>query len=82
MDVFDEELINFWSVLNKNHVRYVMLGGVATNLHERLTVDIDVWIEDPRENRKNLRIAFEEYSGIHYFMLEDLQIVPDGEILI
>ena len=37
-----------------------MIGGFATNLHgyQRFTGDMDVWIEDTSENRKNLRKAF------------------------
>jgi hypothetical protein len=44
MDIFDEELVNSWTALNKNDVQYIMIGGVTTNLYgyERLTVDIDV----------------------------------------
>ncbi len=78
MDLFDEELINFWTSLNKYEVRYIMIGGVATNLHgyQRSTDDIDVWIDDTPENRTKFRLAFKEYSQIDYFMLETLQIVP------
>lgn len=55
MDIFDEELIEFWQSLNKYHVKYIMVGGVATNLngYQRMTDDIDVWLEDTIENRKN-----------------------------
>jgi hypothetical protein len=27
MDILDDELLNFWRVLNKNNVRYIMVGG-------------------------------------------------------
>jgi len=78
MDFFDDELISFWTLLNKHKVKYIMIGGVATNLHgyQRTTDDIDVWIDDTLKNRLNLRIALKEYSNIDYFMLETLQIVP------
>ncbi len=48
MDVFDEEIIKFWKALNKFNVRYIMVGGFATNIHgfQRFTADIDIWIED------------------------------------
>ena len=64
MDVFDEELLKFWSCLNGNFVKYIMVGGVAINLHghTRLTDDIDLWLEDTLQNRKNLRAAFKEYG--------------------
>jgi hypothetical protein len=78
MDIFDKDLIDFWMALNKNKVEYIMIGGVATNLHgyQRLTVDIDVWIRDTKENRQRFRLAMKEYSSIDYFMMEDLQIIP------
>lgn len=78
MDIFDEELLNFWRCLNKGNVRYIMVGGVATNLngYQRTTDDIDVWIQDTVENRSNFRLAFKEYSGTDYYMMERLQIIP------
>jgi hypothetical protein len=78
MDLFNEELISFWSFLNKNEVKYIMIGGVATNLHgyQRTTDDIDVWIDDTKENRYKFRTAMKEYSRVDYFMLETLEIIP------
>ena len=31
MDILDEELINFWRTLNRNEVRYIMVGGVCNS---------------------------------------------------
>lgn len=55
-----------------------MVGGVAAILHghNRLTEDIDVWIEDTPENRRALRVAFKECGMGDFFMMERLQIVP------
>ncbi len=33
MDIFDEEILEFWKSLQNNKVRYIMVGGYATNLH-------------------------------------------------
>src|SRR5436190_4850992 len=78
MDIFDEELLNFWRCLNNFGVKYIMVGGVATNLNgfQRTTNDIDVWIEDTLENRENYRKAYREYSGIDIAMMNRLQIIP------
>ncbi len=78
MDIFDEELLSFWRHLSEHNVRYIMVGGVATNLngYQRTTSDIDVWIDDTPENRNKFRTAFKEYSGIDYFMMERMQIIP------
>ncbi len=78
MDIFDEELLNFWKHLNECHVNYIMVGGVATNLngYQRTTEDIDVWIDDTSENRENLRKAFRASGMGDYYMLKTMQIIP------
>lgn len=78
MDIFNEELINYWKSLNHFGVKYIMVGGVATNFngYQRTTDDIDVRIKDTKENRRKYRAAFKEYSGIDYSMMERMQIVP------
>lgn len=56
----------------------IMIGGVATNLHgfHRTTDDIDIWIKDNLENRKNLRNAFKEYGLGDFEALETIQFIP------
>lgn len=78
MDVFDEELLKYWKTLNKYSVKYIMIGGIATNLngYQRTTDDIDLWIEDTLENREKYRQAFKEYSGINLYMMDKMQIIP------
>jgi predicted nucleotidyltransferase len=78
MDIFDEEILKFWASLQKCQVRYIMVGGYATNLHgfQRFTGDLDIWIEDTPENRRRLRQAFTECGMGDYYMLETMQFVP------
>ncbi|HET9057682.1 MAG TPA: DUF6036 family nucleotidyltransferase [Chitinophagaceae bacterium] len=78
MDVFDEELLNLWKCLNENNVRYIMVGGVATNLHgyQRSTEDIDLWLEDNVKNRKNLRKALKEYGLGDFEPIERIKFLP------
>jgi hypothetical protein len=78
MDVLDEELLDFWEKLNKNHVRYIMIGGFAAMFHgfNRNTDDIDIWMEDTLDNRKNLRKAFVELGYGDYASLESMEFVP------
>lgn len=77
-DMFDKELLAFWTSLNKNGVKYITVGGIAAILHghDRLTGDMDIWIEDTIENRRALRIAFKECGMGDFDMMERLQIVP------
>jgi hypothetical protein len=78
MDTFDEEILKFWAALQHQEVRYIMVGGYATNLHgfQRYTGDIDIWIDDTLDNRKRLRVAFAECGMGDYYLLETMQFVP------
>lgn len=78
MDVLDEELLQFWKTLNANHVRYIMVGGFATRFHgfDRTTDDIDMWLDDTVENRKNLRKSFKDLGYGDFSSLEMMQFVP------
>nr|MDQ6903927.1 hypothetical protein [Bacteroidota bacterium] len=64
MDIFDEDLIDFWRSLNSNDVQYIMIGGFAVNLHgfSRTTGDLDIWLKDDRSNRINLGKALEQFG--------------------
>ena len=77
MDIMDENLLDFWKSLNFFCVEYIMVGGVAVNLHgfSRTTKDIDVWIKETKDNRRKLGLAFAQF-GYDEINLEDFQFVP------
>jgi len=77
MDLFETEILNFWSALQNNGVRYIMVGGYAANLHayQRYTDNMDLWIEDTPANRQRLKQAFIDCEMDGYFMLESTQFV-------
>ncbi|GAA3964600.1 hypothetical protein [Mucilaginibacter dorajii] len=79
MDIFDEEILNFWRALQECDVQYIMIGGYATNLHgyQRFTGDLDIWLNDTLENRRRLRKAFVKCDMGDYPMIEQMQFVPD-----
>jgi len=78
MDVFDEELLRFWKTAFESDLKYIMIGGVATNLHgyQRTTEDIDIWIEDTKLNREILGKVFREYGIGEIKTLLEMQFVP------
>ncbi|HVU54400.1 MAG TPA: nucleotidyltransferase [Puia sp.] len=78
MDIYESAFIGLWDKLNKNGVRYIMVGGFATNLHgyHRLTEDIDLYIEDTFENRKRLRKTFKDIGMGDFESIETIQFVP------
>lgn len=78
MDIQNDELLYFWKTLNDNNVRYIMVGGVATRMHgyNRSTDDVDIWLEDTKPNRKNLRAAFNEFGYGDQLAFETIEFVP------
>ena len=73
----DDSMLDFWKSLNHFNVAYIMVGGVAVNLHgySRTTKDIDVWIKDTKSNRRQLGLAFAQF-GYDELNLEDFQFIP------
>lgn len=77
MDIFDEEILRLWQALEENNVKYIMIGGYATNLngYQRYTGDIDIWIKDSKENRLNLGKAMKLF-GYDEINWVDLELIP------
>ncbi|HTI90386.1 MAG TPA: hypothetical protein VL727_07325 [Puia sp.] len=78
MDILSDELLRFWKTLNEHKVRYIMVGGFATRFHgfNRNTDDLELWLDDTIENRKNLRTSFSELGYGAYSLLETMPFVP------
>jgi hypothetical protein len=64
VNIFEDEIVEFMQLLNKNNVRSILVGGLAVNYHgySRSTGDIDLWIEDSADNRQRLVNAMTEYG--------------------
>ena len=78
MDIYDEDLLNFWRCMNLFQVKYIMVGGFATNFHgySRFTADVDIWIKDSNENRVALRKALEKSENSNFEPIETMQFIP------
>lgn len=78
MDVNDSAFLDLWQSLNTHEVRYILVGGFATNFHgyQRFTGDVDIYLEDNLENRQRLRKAYKAYCGIDFEGFETIQFVP------
>jgi len=78
MDIYESAFVDLWDKLNRNGVRYIMVGGFATNLHgyHRLTEDIDLYIEDTLENRRKLRKTFKDIGLGDFEPIERIQFIP------
>ncbi len=78
MDMLNEELLRFWEYLGRFKVNYIMIGGFATRFHgfNRSTDDLDLWLDDTLDNRKNLRAAFVALGYGDQPLLETMEFVP------
>lgn len=78
MDILDEDILSLWRCLDNNKVRYIMIGGFATNLYgySRATKDVDIWIADTLENRKKFRKALREQGSGDYDNIETMDFIP------
>jgi hypothetical protein len=78
MDLLDDEMLRLWKSLDQHNVRYIMVGGFATNLHgfSRTTADLDLWIDDTEENRQKLIAALSEMGLSNLESLIDTQLIP------
>ena len=77
MDIFDEEILNFWKALQDHQVQYILVGGYAINLHgyQRFTGDLDIWLKDTLENRQALRKAFVSCGMGDFPMIEYMEFI-------
>jgi hypothetical protein len=80
MGLMDEGLLQFWRILNKNEVQYIMAGDFAMTLHckaTRITPYLELFLRDEIENRKRLQHAFYELNYNDYPFLENMQLDSD-----
>ncbi len=85
MNLFEEEIEHFLIVLSKHEVRYLLVGGLAVNFHgySRTTGDVDLWLDESKENRVKLVNALKEYNveGAEAFLTHPL-IAGYSELLL
>jgi hypothetical protein len=59
-NIFNDDFRDFLSALNKQEVKYLLVGGFAVILHgySRTTGDMDIWVERTSENYLRIKQAF------------------------
>ncbi|CAM3584992.1 DUF6036 family nucleotidyltransferase [Sphingobacterium prati] len=72
-NIFNEDFRDFVAALNKNEVRYILVGGFAVILHgySRTTGDMDIWVDRTSENYLKLQAAFSDFGMPVFDMTED-----------
>lgn len=71
------EMLRLLSVFQKHKVDYLIVGGFAVNRYgyNRTTGDLDIYLRDTKQNRKNLIEAIDEMGYGRYDMLLDTPII-------
>jgi len=72
----------FLELLNKNKVKYLIVGGYALAYHSkpRFTGDIDIWIEPTPENAKKTLNTLRDF-GFGELEIEESDIIKEGNII-
>lgn len=63
-NIFNTDFRDFITALNKNAVKYILVGGYSVILHgyPRTTGDMDIWVERSDENYTKILMAFEDFG--------------------
>lgn len=72
-NIFNDDFRDFLSALNKNEVRYMLVGGFAVILHgySRTTGDMDIWVERTPDNYHRIKKAFVDFGMSVFDMTEE-----------
>lgn len=59
-----EEVEYFFKLMNENEVEYLIIGGVAVNIHgySRATGDLDIWYNPVKENFEKLLKTISDFG--------------------
>ena len=62
--IFNQDFKEFIESLNKNKVRYLVVGGYAVAMHgyPRFTKDLDIWIDSTPENANAIIKALDQFG--------------------
>lgn len=72
-DLFNADFLEYIDLLNENEVEYVLVGGMAVNIHgyRRSTGDMDLFVNPTQENHdtlKKVHLSFEMMMGEMEFL--------------
>jgi len=72
-NIFNSDFRDFLLSLNKNGVRYLLVGGYSVILHgySRTTGDMDLWVERTPDNYGRIVAAFREFEMPVFDMTEN-----------
>lgn len=73
-NLFNNDFLDFLSLLDKYKVDFLLVGGYAVILHGygRSTGDLDLWVNQNQENYNKLQLAYADF-GAPIFSLNEFQ---------
>lgn len=79
-DLFSQDFREFLQALNEEDVDYMLVGGFAVILHgyQRVTGDMDVWVNRTAENYQRLQRAFFKF-GLSVFNMTMDSFLKDNQ---
>lgn len=77
MDLYNEEFLRLIKSFEKHQVKYLIVGGFAVNKYgyNRTTGDVDFYLKDSINNRRNLINALDELQYGRFEELMTTQII-------
>ncbi|MEY4012122.1 MAG: hypothetical protein RIT22_1246 [Bacteroidota bacterium] len=74
----NSQITEIWKYFSLCKVKYLTIGGFAVNIYGygRNTGDIDIYIEDSLDNRKNLREALKQLGIGDFENINTMQFIP------
>ncbi len=72
-NIFNDDFKDFIKALNNNKVEYILVGGYAVILHgyNRTTGDMDIWVNQTKENYQKIVKSFHEFGTPVFDMTEE-----------
>lgn len=72
--LFNKDFLDYLKLLNVHSVQYVLVGGMAVNIHgyRRSTGDMDLFVNPTEENHLRLRKVHQDF-GMHMGEMESLE---------
>lgn len=63
-NLFNQDFLEYVQLLNKHEVEYILVGGMAVNLHgyRRTTGDMDLFVNPTKENHLKIRRVHHEFG--------------------
>jgi hypothetical protein len=78
MNIYDEEQATIWKAFTKYHLKYILVGGFAVNLHgfNRTMGGVDIWIKDDEKNRQSFKKVLIDLGYVDVPQIKTLSFDP------